>query len=351
MLEHDHSLPLILAALAIALLAAFTGLSLTYGASSLPIGRRKLVVTIAAFALGSGTWSMHFVAMLGMRLPVDFDFDLLVTLISALVAVLVMGGALLLLHFRHRSPASITLAGICAAMGIVGMHYIGMSGIRLVRPVYSAGGIALAVVVALALCVGSVWIAYGRRKNRNILLGTLALGASVVAVHFVAMAGTHLRPTDGREAAGLGLSKEALAIGVTLTSFIISGASLLVGVTFAGRPTALPEGVGEPATVAVPPDPPEPTGGVPVPFEEGGGIRFVPDTEVAAFRAEGRYTFIYHSRGRLFCPWSISEAERKLAARPLHPVPSKLSGEPGLRYRFRAQEGPRRLSYRRWYSA
>ncbi len=42
-------------------------------------------------------------------------------------------------------------------------------------------------------------------------------------------------PLEAGPSAGLWLSNEALAFGVTLTSFVISGAFLLVGVTFAAR--------------------------------------------------------------------------------------------------------------------
>jgi len=29
-------------------------------------------------------------------------------------------------------------------------------------------------------------------------------------------------------------------------------------------------------------------------------------------RAEGRYTYLYHASGRLFCPWSISKMEERV---------------------------------------
>jgi len=49
-----------------------------------------------------------------------------------------------------------------------------------------------------------------------------------------------------------------------------------------------------------------------IPFEKDGRIQFVPEGQVAAIRAEGHYTFLYHHLGRLFCPWSISEIEERI---------------------------------------
>ncbi|MEP4194390.1 MAG: MHYT domain-containing protein [Aliishimia sp.] len=316
MLEHGHNHLLVIASLAIALMSGFTGLSLTRGASTMPTGRRKLVVSMAAVALGSGIWSMHFVAMLGMTLPVPFHYDALITLISALAAILLTGVALLIVHFGDRTPLRITFAGVCVGLGVVAMHYIGMSGIQDVRAVYSPLGVASAFGAALVLCVSSFWISYGNRDHKNILIGTLVFGTAVVAVHFVAMTGTHFVEVAGATPRGVWLSNEVLAFGVTLSSFVISGAFLLVGVTFATQLTASDaEQENEPTESPEPEadtDMPVPVAGK-LPFEKNGHIQFVTDDEVTAIRAEGRYTFLYHTTGRLFCPWSISTMEKRLS--------------------------------------
>ena len=49
-----------------------------------------------------------------------------------------------------------------------------------------------------------------------------------------------------------------------------------------------------------------------IPFEQGGRIHFTLAEEVAAIRAEGRYTYLYRRDEKLFSPWSISEAEERL---------------------------------------
>lgn len=317
MLEHGHNIYLIVAALAIAVMSGFTGLSLTQGASAMGVARRKLVVSMSAIALGSGIWSMHFVAMLGMTLPVAFHYDALVTMISALVAILLTGIALLLVHFGARTGVRITLAGICVGAGILAMHYIGMSGIQEVKPVYSTFGVGVAIVASVLLCVVSFWISYGHRESRNILTGTLVFGISVVAVHFIAMASTHFVKIDGAQSTGLWMSNEVLAFGVTLSSFVISGAFLLVGVTFAA-------GLGKQQDDARMRQPvaEDPVASAPalsqlqiirIPYESDGQAHFVQSEDVAAVQAEGRYTYLYHPSGRLFCPWSISTMEAKLA--------------------------------------
>ena len=317
MLEHGHNHYLILASLAVAVMSAFTGLSLTQGASAMGVAQRKLVVSMSAVALGSGIWSMHFVAMLGMTLPVSFHYDALVTMMSALVAILLTGIALLLVHFGKRTGLRITLAGVCVGVGILAMHYIGMSGIQDVKPVYSAFGVGVAIVASIVLCVVSFWISYGHRESRNILSGTLVFGISVVAVHFIAMAGTHFVKIDGAQSTGLWMSNEVLAFGVTLSSFVISGAFLLVGVTFAEGMRKSQNNVQshQPVAEKTRADVPgtRQSAVIRIPYESDGQTHFVQSDDVAAVQAEGRYTYLYHPSGRLFCPWSISAMETKLA--------------------------------------
>lgn len=314
MLEFSHNLWLVALSLAVILMAGFTGLSLTQGASKMAPAQRKLRLAMSAVSLGGGIWSMHFVAMLGLELPIVFFYDGLTTLISALVAVLMTGVALLVVHFGDRTPVKITLAGAIVGVGIPIMHYLGMSGMEMCVPVYSFGGVALSVAASLVLCIASFWLCYGDRRPQNIVLGTLGFAVSVGAVHFIAMAGTGFLATDDSAVTALAMSNEVLALVIAVASFAITGAFMLNSVTFSfsGAPVvaASEEEAADPESQSE--DQAGDTAEVRVPFEQGGRIHFVAASDVAAIRAEGRYTFLYCNDERLFSPWSISEAEQQL---------------------------------------
>lgn len=322
LLDYSHDPVLVLASLGVALMAGFTGLSLTHGASSLDIPARKRNVSIASVALGVGIWSMHFVAMLGVELPVPFYYDGLTTLISALVAVLITGGALVLLHFFERTPLRIVLAGSIVGLGIPAMHYLGMSGIELCRPIYSWSGLVLSVLASLGLSVLAIWLAYGRRARLNILLGTLGFGASVFAMHFIAMSGTGFVQIPDALDAGTRLSNDLLAFGVTIAIFALSGAFLLTGATFshiqdtplaaAGRDANVED---DPAMESVS-DTPAQLDPVKIPYQRDALTGFAQPDTVLAIRAEGHYTYLYTTDEKLFCPWSITQAEERLRSHP-----------------------------------
>ncbi|WP_170325607.1 MHYT domain-containing protein [Ruegeria arenilitoris] len=302
MLDYSHNIWLVAASLAVALMAGFTGLYLTHGASRLDSQRRKLVVALAAIILGGGIWSMHFVAMLGLQLPILFYYDALITLISALVAILMVGLALLLLHFRPRTPQNLIGSGVIVGLGIVVMHYVGMAGMQLCRPVYNVLDVALAMLASVILSVAAIWVAYGNRTQRNILLGTVCFGLAVFTMHFVATGLTNFVATDSAGGAGPALDNQVLAMGVTVSVFLICGAFLLTGISFI-----------EPEEKLVPERTPEPTTlRAGVPFEREGQTFFTEPASIAAIRAEGHYTVLYMGPEKLFCPWSITEAETRL---------------------------------------
>lgn len=313
-LDVSHDTALVIASIVVALAAGFTGLTLSRDLSKQSVLRRKGSIVMSSMALGGGIWSMHFVAMLGIQMPILFYYDAAITLASALLAILIVGTALLLLHFRERTPVTLSAAGAIVGCGILAMHYVGMAGLQLCRAVYTPFGIFLAVVSAVGLCIAAFWIAYGQRSNRTILLGTLCFGAAVSAVHFIAMAGTNFVAVPSLREFGPVMSNETLAMVVILSSFVIFGAFLWMGVTFLNSGTSV---AAEPLIGSAPPTTiPAPSEPVPkvvrIPCERNGVTQLIDPAQVAFVRAEGHYTYIYTKDAHQFCAWPITEALKRL---------------------------------------
>ncbi len=314
-LDYTHNHWLVLASLLVALIAGFTGLSLTKGLSTRSAAHKKVLVTLASVALGGGIWSMHFVAMLGLQLPILFYYDAAITLASALVAILVVGIALLILHFRQRTRVTLVSAGVIVGLGVLAMHYIGMAGLELCRALYTPTGIAMAIVSSCVLSVATFSIAYGKRTHQNIVVGTVFFGFAVFSVHFIAVWGTSFVAIDAQSEVGPLISNETMAIGVVLSSFVLCGAFLLTGITFLTSPDDRdisptttendPESTIDTEQTSI-------SGIKQVPYEQEGRTLFVDIADIAAIRAEGHYTQLYTATEKLFCVWSITEAEKRL---------------------------------------
>lgn len=328
MLEMSHNHWLIAASLVVAMMAGFTGLSVMQGASNLRVEQRKRILIMAAIAMGTGIWSMHFIAMLGMKLTTPFFYDALTTLASALVAILVVGVALLLLHFMPRSRKTKIIAGLIVGLGILAMHYIGMFGIRLVHAEYSILGIIIAIITSIILSISMIFISYNERENKNIIGGTILFGIAVFTVHFVAMMGTHFTKIQNLVVPDTWLSNEVLAIGVAIASFIISGSFLLMSVSL--LPTNLDldqeddqhDQPNSQSDIEITNVITKPAVGADlgkhepfrIPYEKSNHTYSIDAKDVAAVRAEGHYTILYSTDEKHFCPWTISEMIKRLTA-------------------------------------
>lgn len=300
----NHNSFLIAMSCVVALVAGFTGLSLTRDLSEKPMFQKKASIALAAIALGGGIWAMHFVAMLGLKLPILFYYDAAITLVSALSAILLVGAALILLHFADRTPKIIMIAGGIVGVGILVMHYIGMAGLELCRAIYTTQGVVLSSAVAIGLCMLAFWIAYGQRTNRNILLGTVCFAVAVCSVHFLAMAGTNFVAEPNVSDFGPTMSNETLAIGVIFFSFVIFGACLWVSVTYLVVPSdsaQTEERLTSPQAETLQ-----------IPCERDGGKVFIRADDVSFLRADGHYTQVYTADERLFCVWPVTEASKRL---------------------------------------
>lgn len=309
-LEYGHNPWLVVTSFVVALVAGATGLSLTSNLSIKSVNQRKLAVALASIALGGGIWSMHFVAMLGLRLPILFYYDAAITLASALIAILMVAFALMLLHFTVRTKGVIITAGTIVGAGILAMHYVGMAGMQLCQPVYTPMGVISSSVLAIVLCIVAFGVAYGVRSNRNIVIGTLCFGVAVFSVHFLAMAGTNFVALPDIREFGPVISNEVMAIGVILSSFVIFGAFLWVGTAY--LIPAQESGADRDGNTPPPAEAASRTETLRIPCEREGNKVFVPASDVVFVRADGHYTQVYTTTEKYFCVWPITQATKRM---------------------------------------
>jgi diguanylate cyclase len=325
---------MVAASVVVAIMASFTGLRLASGLRSLAAGQRKVQIAKAGFALGAGIWSMHFVAMLAVRLPIAIGYDAFHTLGSVLISILITGLGLALMFVGERSLVRTIQAGALTGLGIVSMHYVGMaavSGYCLVTYVPTGFFLSSAIAVLFSIC--ALRIAYGRRTLTQLSFGAVVLGVTISGMHYSAMAFTRFTElADARPVAAPIIQSDYLALIVLVAAFVVCGLFLLTALPVEGaeEPTRLPvapsadlaaAGVStvvanaEPA--AAPKEAGAPTGDHPrLPYEQHNATYFVDAENIHAIKAEGHYTRLYDSAEVYFCPWSISKVEAHLAGHP-----------------------------------
>ncbi|HKB81965.1 MAG TPA: EAL domain-containing protein [Burkholderiales bacterium] len=153
-----------------------------------------------AFSMGTGIWSMHFLGMLAFRLPIPMGYDVPVTLISMLIAILVSGFALYVVSRDTLHWQRLLLAGTLMGTGICAMHYTGMAAMQMSPPIiYDPTLLAASVAIAIAAALAALWIAFTLRDNsgwmRYAKLGSaIIMGFAITGMHYTGMAAARFAP-------------------------------------------------------------------------------------------------------------------------------------------------------------
>jgi len=369
MLAVTYDPVLVVTSILVAIMASFTALRLTTGLNALEPAARKPVIAQAAIALGGGIWSMHFVGMLAVELPIGITYEALPTLLSALLAILVTGIGLMLLHFGTRTKARILLAGSVAGLGIVGMHYLGMQAIRGNCTIhYASAGVVLASLISVSTSTAAFYFAYSKRTLKMSAIGGIMFGLSISAMHYSAMIFTVFRSEEGLAVLNEPtLSTGTLAMIVSLAAFLICGLFLLNLVPSTPASTtreesqpdriaadteasgaspehSVPEAENRPSFTPGPAAAGATTtattaaaqrsgrdvalskafqdqdggenGARPkrIPYERENTIRFFTASHIWAVQADGHYARVINHDGEHFCPWPLSKVEEVLAS-------------------------------------
>jgi diguanylate cyclase len=330
---------LVTLSIVVAIQGAYVGLTLTAQIGDALGLRRRLLLAGAAFSLAIAIWSMHFVGMLAVRLPFPVDYLALPTLLSFLVCVIVVGGAVFATSSGPLTELRLTLSSCLMGGGIFTMHYIGMSALNDSAFMVHA---RLFVVASMAIAIGAsglaLWLAADRGGRPPLIISATVFGVAISGLHYTAMAGVTLYPLDTRSSAGPALSTDLLAIVVAIVAFCISGVFLLALVpdhrksatqtqvataAFAGisEPLPAPVQAAAPLVAVVVPNteldrstasPPQNRIARHLPIERDGATHFIAVSDIVAVHANAHYTYIFDGSTKLFCPLAISDVEARL---------------------------------------
>lgn len=236
MLIGSYSPALVLISLCVAILASYTALDLT-GRIATAKGRAVyLWMCGGALAMGSGVWSMHFIGMLAFSLPIDLGYDLTLTLVSLLIAVLSSGFALWLIN----QPSLPLLQLVCGALimgtGISSMHYMGMAAMRMQPGIdYDPQLFSASLAIAVCASAAALWIAFRLRRQTPYVrqirgAAAVLMGIAIVGMHYTGMAAASFPEGSYCGALGTGLKGDGLVYLVLITTLAVLAVALLTSV-------------------------------------------------------------------------------------------------------------------------
>lgn len=155
----EHDLRLVGLAAVICALASFTAISLLHHVRRSTGHLRLAWLFVSATSTGFGIWATHFIAMLACAPGLPSAYNIALTVLS-LVAAIVLTGTGLAVAVTANWAAAGWIGGAMVGGGIAAMHYMGVAAFeiqgRLVwDPVLVASSIALGGMIgAVALPVG-----------------------------------------------------------------------------------------------------------------------------------------------------------------------------------------------------
>lgn len=224
-----HDPMLVLLSGAVAAGSSLLGLHLSYHARPpAPAAYRRMALASGAVALGLGIWAMHFIGMLALRLPTTVSYDLPLTILSLLPALVAAWVAMSLLARAQASRVRLVASGAALGLGIATMHYSGMAAMRLpavllYQPWLFAASLVLAVALSiLALRLGLARPGRGLSQHRVLLLAALPMALAICGMHYMAMLAVRF-VGEADESALAGTSwREPLALAIALTTAAVS---------------------------------------------------------------------------------------------------------------------------------
>ncbi|MCO7517645.1 EAL domain-containing protein [Pseudomonas guariconensis] len=189
---------------------------------------------LGACCLAGGIWAMHFISMLAFQAPLEIHYDVPLTGLSLLIALLAAWLAMNTLDRSAMRPRHYLQAALFIGLGITLMHYVGMAALQAsAQQYYQAGLVVASLGIAIATSLLALLMARYFSNGAGTLHLVLKYGASllmaagIVATHFTGMAAmTLVIPAD--TALRLPSVDNSLQLGLTLASItlLICGGSI-----------------------------------------------------------------------------------------------------------------------------
>ena len=221
--EHDYRF--VLVAVAICLFGSATTFVMLDRARE--ARHRARWLALLALCSGASVWSTHFVAMLAFEQGLTMSYSLYATVGSLFAGVAGIGGGFAIALPRAGREWTAIAAGTVAGAGVIVLHYVGMSAVRLPgRIAYDADLVIASMAFSLLFGGLSFYFSFARGNRRNRVMAFTCFILMVVLLHFTAMGAVRIEPGPWQGAVTPELSRQTLATLVAATTIALLAVGL-----------------------------------------------------------------------------------------------------------------------------
>ncbi|MGJ8689081.1 MAG: sensor domain-containing diguanylate cyclase [Gammaproteobacteria bacterium] len=229
-IEITYSLPFLSVSIIAAILSSYVALELASATgSSSRYGLFNKWLAIGAVALGLGIWTMHFIGMFALQLPITLQFEATATLLSLVIAIVASFIGFSFVYLLN-GLRWVLLGGIIMGLGIAGMHFLGMHGMRLNAQMhYDVTLTALSIVIAIVVASVALWILFKMKqgdfasRTSTKIFTACVMGAAISSMHYTGMAAITFIPNDA-----MAMSTEEFLIAGDLMIATLSIAAIML---------------------------------------------------------------------------------------------------------------------------
>lgn len=238
-METSYSLSLVALSYAISVFGSFTALQLAIRIPQAKGSELYGWLLGAALALGGGgIWSMHFIAMLAFKTPMEVGYDPVITVASLVLAVVVVAIGFAIVGRGTGTLANLLSAGLVAGLGVCGMHYVGMAAMIMPADIsYDTTRFGLSVLIAVVAATVAMWLAFNLRGTFQRFGSAFVMGVAVCGMHYTGMSALIMTPNPDKLTAitSIGVPATTVAISIFGVALILLTMVLLVSVYIVDR--------------------------------------------------------------------------------------------------------------------
>lgn len=223
---------LVLLSYIIVVLSSYVALGIASKVSSDFAKSQRIKILCGAIAMGAGIWSMHFIGMLSYKMRMEVNYNILITAISMMAAVVFAGAAFWVIRGKNLTNRIFLYAAPLLGLAVCSMHYIGMAAMQMdAKLLYVPDLFLLSFVIATVASGAALKMMYHARSSSRPrlynLMAALVMGVAVCGMHYTGMAASVLIPyancryIENQDFSGLALAVSFITLLVIFISYLV----------------------------------------------------------------------------------------------------------------------------------
>ena len=223
-LTTQHDLRLVLVAGVVCIAGCFTTFRLYSRMRGARGVVRAAWLLLTGLVAGSSVWATHFIAMVAFTPGLKTGYSPTGTLLSLMIAVLFMASGFAVAS-AQRSTTNDFAGGVLIGLGVAAMHYTGMSAfVTQGHLVWEHATVGFSAILGVGGATAALVLAGQARTVKSQAIGGGLLCLGIVALHFTGMSAITIIPDAGVQVPEQLLSGGILTLAVgSITAMIILG--------------------------------------------------------------------------------------------------------------------------------